>query len=423
MGLLLPLLVVAAGAGVIGYSTSQRATLVDRLTAIVERGPAADALAVLDQLDALPQPPMAVLVVAAGSADLQVAAAARRSIAGWLASGNEQVEASRNLVDVADSLSELTNSLSRRQKSFAAADQAWVAETTHAILRLANKLPPHIAPTLAAECDALLAATDVVALAQVPFAPMQPTPNITANTAEGFEASTTPSSGASALPLPAPWPSVEQPPLSAVPWVPSPAPLTPPPAAAAMQNQLRASDDENGSVLPIAPAARPAVSGNASVTIVPATKGGNTSTIVPQFRRPAAFTIQQLPSLDTRSLLTALRDESGVNAVAIQDELARRGFGKVTKSVVDQFLSTDVADRLRFAEVVLNDRSLGARPWLLLLAEDEQADVRLLAITILATSGDAALLEKAWQMAIRDRDPRIADLAPRLRERQGTTRR
>jgi hypothetical protein len=36
----------------------------------------------------------------------------------------------------------------------------------------------------------------------------------------------------------------------------------------------------------------------------------------------------------------------------------------------------------------------------------------------MATSNDAELIEKAWQAAIRDRDPRIADLAGRLRERR-----
>ena len=40
------------------------------------------------------------------------------------------------------------------------------------------------------------------------------------------------------------------------------------------------------------------------------------------------------------------------------------------------------------------------------------------AVTVMATSDDKALVEKAWQVAIRDRDPRIADLASRLRERR-----
>jgi hypothetical protein len=43
-------------------------------------------------------------------------------------------------------------------------------------------------------------------------------------------------------------------------------------------------------------------------------------------------------------------------------------------------------------------------------------------VTIMAASNDP-LIEKAWQVAIRDRDPRIAGLAERLRERRGLGRR
>ena len=44
--------------------------------------------------------------------------------------------------------------------------------------------------------------------------------------------------------------------------------------------------------------------------------------------------------------------------------------------------------------------------------------MRLFAVTFMATSNNAALVEKAWQAAIRDHDPRVADLAERLRERR-----
>jgi hypothetical protein len=43
-------------------------------------------------------------------------------------------------------------------------------------------------------------------------------------------------------------------------------------------------------------------------------------------------------------------------------------------------------------------------------------------LTIMATSDDPLLLDKAWQVALHDRDPRIAGLAERLRERRDTAR-
>ena len=72
---------------------------------------------------------------------------------------------------------------------------------------------------------------------------------------------------------------------------------------------------------------------------------------------------------------------------------------------------------------MLTEPGIDARPWLMLLADDVDADVRLLAVTIMATSDDAGLIEKAWHVSIRDRDRRIAGLASRLRERRGTAQR
>jgi hypothetical protein len=67
---------------------------------------------------------------------------------------------------------------------------------------------------------------------------------------------------------------------------------------------------------------------------------------------------------------------------------------------------------------VLTAPNVNARPWLTLLAEDSDADVRLAAVAIMATSSDPVLIEKAWQAAIHDRDPRIAEIAGRLRDRR-----
>ena len=66
----------------------------------------------------------------------------------------------------------------------------------------------------------------------------------------------------------------------------------------------------------------------------------------------------------------------------------------------------------------------GAGAWLMLLADDRDAEVRLFAVTLMSTSNDASLVDKAWQVSLHDHDPRIADLASRLRERRaGTLRR
>ena len=122
---------------------------------------------------------------------------------------------------------------------------------------------------------------------------------------------------------------------------------------------------------------------------------------------------------DTRRLLERWQAAKGDEIQFVEHDLATRGFKRLSKPLVEQYLSDDVNDRLQLVDSVLTEPGVDARPWLLLLADDENADVRLLAVTIMATSDDKALVEKAWQVAIRDRDPRIADLAGRLRERRG----
>src|SRR5207244_10321456 len=100
---------------------------------------------------------------------------------------------------------------------------------------------------------------------------------------------------------------------------------------------------------------------------------------------------------------------------------AKRGFGKITARLVRQFFSDEAEERMRIVDEVVAQPGAGAGAWLLLLAEDPDAEVRLFAVTLMATSNDAALVEKAWQVSIRDHDPRIADLAGRLRERRTGT--
>jgi hypothetical protein len=125
-----------------------------------------------------------------------------------------------------------------------------------------------------------------------------------------------------------------------------------------------------------------------------------------------------LASTDSRELLKTWVASEDSDAQPIARELARRGFGKLSKPLVHQFFSNNPQDRMRLLDNVLAQPGGGSEAWLLLLASDADPDVRLFAVTFMATSNNAALVEKAWQAAIRDHDPRVADLAGRLRERR-----
>jgi hypothetical protein len=120
----------------------------------------------------------------------------------------------------------------------------------------------------------------------------------------------------------------------------------------------------------------------------------------------------------TRALIAEWQDASAYQRAEIEEKLAERGFRRMSTRVVKQYLSDDLQERLRVVDSVLTEPDVDPRPWLLLLADDDDADVRLMAVSVMATSNDERLLEAAWETAIGDRDPRIADLAERLKARR-----
>jgi hypothetical protein len=125
-----------------------------------------------------------------------------------------------------------------------------------------------------------------------------------------------------------------------------------------------------------------------------------------------------LANADSRELLKRWVASENGDIQPIDRELARRGFGKLSKPLVLRFFSDNPQERMRLVDNVLAQPGGGSEAWLTLLSGDADPDVRLFAVTFMATSNNAALMEKAWQAAIRDHDPRVADLAGRLRERR-----
>ena len=53
-------------------------------------------------------------------------------------------------------------------------------------------------------------------------------------------------------------------------------------------------------------------------------------------------------------------------------------------------------------------------PWLLRLTQDSDAEVRLAALTLLATTGDPTMLNRVQQIARQDRDPVVQRKIERL---------
>jgi hypothetical protein len=124
--------------------------------------------------------------------------------------------------------------------------------------------------------------------------------------------------------------------------------------------------------------------------------------------------LSDLRRLSTAELLEQLPTADMFSAGAIRKVLAERGIDAVEVELTSQIKSDDEADRLRLVDQASQLPAAAARRLLRLLVGDPSGDVRLRALTTLATTNDPGLADLARTMATEDEDPRVADLASRL---------
>ena len=111
-----------------------------------------------------------------------------------------------------------------------------------------------------------------------------------------------------------------------------------------------------------------------------------------------------LKAVDVLDLIAACAEDTGQRDEA-RRELVQRGFSEVDLELARQLFDPDAECRKQLARAVPRLSSVDAAKWLLWLALDPQPDVRLAAISTLATTGDPALLDRVEALARNDRDP------------------
>jgi hypothetical protein len=406
-------------------------------------------------------------VTAAASDEHETAGAAQVAIDRLLRRWQRDVETKQRFGTIASQLSELAKTLAEMQNEFSDSDHEWLESTARKILRIANKFPSSKTPLVAVHCDAILTALGV---SRYPAKPNEalvsddPDDVIGESTngnsvaprefADGHDVDRTnlernfpafaPSSGGNEDAkgqTSGNGKSVENirpafdPPAATESWLHSDedtAGETPDglPANDARNRDGGSADQESSDRLSSRTGILPRADAAPSIfRILPAMpinvlpNGAESSKRVTPDSHTASegggnASGEPLAGVDSRELLrTWLVAENG-DIQPTERELAKRGFGKLSKRLVRQYFSDNAQDRLKLVDLVLAQPGGGSEAWLLLLASDSDPDVRLFAVTFMATSNDAALVEKAWQTAIRDRDPRIADLAGRLRGRR-----
>jgi hypothetical protein len=137
----------------------------------------------------------------------------------------------------------------------------------------------------------------------------------------------------------------------------------------------------------------------------------------PPGKAPGSFS--QMPTVRLMQWLNS-REEPG--ATDARGELIRRGFTEVHLELARRLFHPDAEVRRELVRLLPRVQSVDAAPWLEWLSRDPDPEVRLVAIGLIATTGDAALLDEIEQAARDDPDPRIRRQAERIAGRRSRRR-
>lgn len=113
---------------------------------------------------------------------------------------------------------------------------------------------------------------------------------------------------------------------------------------------------------------------------------------------------ESLLRADAWTLFIALH---GPDRGAAETELHRRGFSQRELELGEHLTSDDPQERRRFARELPALDVTESKPWLLRLCRDEDAEVRRIAVTIMATTNDPALQELLRRLSIDDADDEV----------------
>lgn len=110
----------------------------------------------------------------------------------------------------------------------------------------------------------------------------------------------------------------------------------------------------------------------------------------------------------------------GLESLAAEDELKRRGFDPLRLSIARRVYHPDYHVRLQLVRDLPDIPGIDATDWLIALASDEREEVRLAAITLLATLTNPSVLAQVEAIARSDSSERIRSQAERVAKRRQT---
>jgi len=110
-------------------------------------------------------------------------------------------------------------------------------------------------------------------------------------------------------------------------------------------------------------------------------------------------------SYDTQSVIHWLGSNEASLRQKAKLELMQRGFSEQQMGFATQIASPDSASRLALVDAIARSRIDNPRPWLAILLDDSNRDVRLKTISVIATMNDPEMEKKLRSRLEQERDP------------------
>ena len=366
--------------------------LADR--ALASNGASLQALiAELEQLGAAGVEP---LVGLATSQRIDVASAAQRTVGRMLTSWEIAATERGDVAAFAEQASVLAAALDAHGDQFGAEGQRWANQLAERLMIHSDQFPTAESWEILACCDRVLSRP----LLPMPKPPATATINLPAAKAIAMAAKpTAPPNPAKPETKPAPAPRiVSARPLADLSFVEPQVPIATArrlsePTNNALRPPLRLPE-ERDSPASSAPIAGPVID-------IPS----------PQDVRINARAMREMSD---RALIAQVGEDASAESAAAKKALRERGFSDGVLELTRQLEAMSPAERRQALERAAQLPPTDARKVLRWFVADEDAEVRLQALTILATTGDPKLAELARERAVEDADPRVAAFASEL---------
>jgi len=117
--------------------------------------------------------------------------------------------------------------------------------------------------------------------------------------------------------------------------------------------------------------------------------------------------IAELRTQDDLSLMRQLHSSISEDVEAARLELRRRGFDARHLRMAEDLTNLDPDVRMRFAQTLPAIRDVDIRPWLRVLTEDDDPQVRRSAIAVIATFGTAESRSWLRRLQLAEHDPQV----------------